>query len=75
MTKTFSVTPEKLEALSSYMKDHGLVLDPSAAQGKAVQGSWEVGWTVQGNQLTVTVDKHPIGEENIFWGRLEKLLS
>ena len=75
MTRTFHVTPAKLEALSAYLKGHGLVLDPSAASGSAIQDGWQIHWTVTADALTVTVEKHPFGEENFFWRKLGDLLA
>jgi len=75
MTRTFTVTPEKLRDLSAYLRGHGLNLDPSAPQGEAIQNGWDVQWTIQGDQMTVTVAKHPFAAEGIFWNRLDSLLK
>ena len=74
-TRVFNVTQDKVVKLSEALKSHGIELDSNSSVGETNTGGWDISWKKDGDQLAITVNKHPFAEEEIFWSKMHDMLS
>jgi len=74
-TRTYNCTPAQLASLTSMFAQADVTVNFAQA-GETVEKGWDVAWTFPtSNTVAITVKKHPFGEENFLWTRLDKMFS
>lgn len=74
-SRTFPCTQPQFYSLAAMLSAHGVTLDTAADSGSVDQGGWAIQWSYDGTTLSLTVQKHPFGEEDAFWRKVQAALS
>ena len=74
-TRTYTYTPAQLSAISDMFAQADVKVNFSQP-GEAVEKGWDINWTFPTpTTVAITVNKHPWGEENFLWTRLDKMFT
>jgi hypothetical protein len=74
-TRKYNATNAQLLAIEAKLQAEGFSFNASQNTGKESARGFDLEWTIASNSISISVVKHPFGEENIFWHLVEKELG
>jgi hypothetical protein len=74
-TKTYAITPEQLAGVATKLQGHGFRFDPTQPSGESEAQGFHVQWKLEPYRATITLVKHPMLMERIFWNEVDGVLG
>lgn len=73
--RTYSVTPQRLEAVGIKLRGHGFAFDPAKPTGEGEKSGFRVQWSIASDRVTITLLEHPFIGKGLFWSAIEDELG